>query len=372
MPCLNARVWYSRGLSNVFDALRILREADTMGELTLLASHARREVPAIRAADEGWLEPSGPISDDHFVDWCVEACRAHKVDVFVPGRRVVALSGAKDRFTAGGTRLLVPAGPTALARIDRKDEFYLDMAEEAAVAGGVALPDYRICKTVEEFDAACEALGVEHRRLCVKPVVSTFGLGFHTLVAEDDEYRRFLGGDPTPVSFASARRAIASARRPRELMVMEYLPGPERSVDCLASAGTLVTAVARVKRGEFQILETEGPAIETARAVVRRYGIDGIINVQTRDARGEARLLEANARMSGGLLYACASGVAFPYWAVRIALGWATPADVPQPRSGLRVAPTQGMIVVGEGEGPLPRVQRGTAMSLAGSASTTP
>ena len=372
MSRLKARVWYSRGLSNVYDALRILRAADTERELTLLTSHARREVPAMTVADEGWLEPPSPISDDHFVNWCVEACRAHRVDVFVPGRRVPALSGAKDRFAEVGARLLVPAGPELLARIDRKDQFYLDMADGAGLPTGVGLPDYRICKTVGEFDEACALLGADHRRLCVKPVVSTFGLGFHLLVEEDDEYRRFLGGDPTPVSFASARRAIASATRPRELMVMEYLPGPERSVDCLASAGTLITAVARVKRGEFQVLETEGPAVEAARAVVRRFEIDGIINVQTRDARGAARLLEANARMSGGLLYACASGVAFPYWAVRLALGWSLPADVPLPRSGLRVAPTQGMVVVGEGEGPLPRAQRGTAVSLAGSAFTTP
>lgn len=376
MSRLKARVWYSRGLSNVYDALRILREADTDRELTLLASHARREVPAVRAADEAWLEPASPVSDEQFVEWCVEACRKHQVDVFVPGRRVQLLSGAKARFADVGTRLLVPAGPEVLARIDRKDQFYADMAEVAFPPSAVALPDYRICKTADEFDAACASLAFDHKRLCVKPVVSTFGLGFHTLVAEDDEYRRFVGGDATPISFASARRAIAAAARPRELMVMEYLPGPERSVDCLASSGTLVTAVARVKRGEFQVLETEGPAIEAARAVVRRYGIDGIINVQTRDARGSSRLLEANARMSGGLLYACASGVAFPYWAVRLALGWSVPVDVPQPRSGLRVAPTQGMVVVGEGEGAmnraLPRVQRGSATSRAGSSSTTP
>jgi hypothetical protein len=343
-----ARIWYSRGLSNVYDALRILRESDTLGELTLLTSHARREVPAMCAADEGWLEPSA-LSDEQFVDWCVDACRTQGVDVFVPGRRVQVLSAASQRFTEVGTRLLVPAGPEALGRIDRKDHFYVDMAGH-----DVALPDYRIASTADEFDAACAALRAQHARVCVKPVVSTFGLGFHTLVEADDEYRKFLGGDPTPVSFAAARRAIAAARRPRELMVMEYLPGPERSVDCLAQAGTLVTAVSRVKRGEFQVLETEGPGIEAARAVVRRYGLDGIVNVQTRDSRGETRLLESNARMSGGLLYACASGVAFPYWAVRLALGWSGPADVPTPRAGLRVAPTQGMLVVGSGDGPMP------------------
>lgn len=334
-----ARVWYSRGLSNVYDAVRNVRAADTAGEITLLASHARHAVPALQVADERFLEPVGRLPDAEFVAWCLSACREHRVDLFVPGRRVQALSAAKAQFEQAGTRLLVPAGPEALARIDRKDQFYADMHD-------AALPDFRVCRTVPEFDAACADLA-HHRRLCVKPVVSTFGLGFHTLVQRDDPYKRFLGGDPTAISFEAARSAIASAKKPRDLLVMEYLPGPERSVDCLCQNGELVTAVSRVKRGEFQVLEIEGPGVEAARGVVKRYGLDGIVNVQTRNGRGEARLLEANARMSGGLLYACASGVVFPYWAIRLALGWSKPSEVPLPKAGVMVAATQGMVVVG-------------------------
>ncbi len=334
-----ARVWYSPGLSTAYDALRILREQDTAGELTLLASNRHAASPALAAADECWLEPSTGISDAAFVDWCLTTCRARGVDLFVPARRVKALSAAKAQFEAAGTRMLIPASPHAYARIDRKDWFYKDMADQH-------LPDFRVVRTVDQFDAACAALGATHPRLCVKPVVSIFGLGFHRIVAHDDEYRRFLGADAVPMSMESTRRALAAAKRPRDLMVMEYLPGPERSVDCLASNGELLVAVARRKRSDHQILEVEGPAIEVARAVVARYALDGIVNVQTRDARGASRLLEANARMSGGLHYACASGVAFPYWAVKLALGLATPADIPTPRGGICVAPVQAMVVL--------------------------
>lgn len=342
MP-VRARVWYSSGLSTVYNALCIIRESDPAGEFRLLASRTRAASPALNAADEWWLEPPASTSDVDFVAWCLDTCRQRGVDVFVPGRRVRALAAGRSRFDSIGTRLLVPADADALHRIDRKDLFYADMA---AGSSAVALPAFRIVRTVEQFDAACAELAVEHPQLCLKPVVSIFGLGFHRIVAQDDEYSRFLGGDAVPTSMDSARRAIAAARHPRDLMVMEYLPGPERSVDCLASNGTLVTAVARRKHADYQVLETSGPAIEAARAVVARYALDGIINVQTRDGRGAPRLLEANARMSGGLHYACASGVAFPYWSVRLAAGLATPADVPPPRGGIRVAPVQAMVVL--------------------------
>ncbi|SDX54494.1 hypothetical protein SAMN05421783_1359 [Thiocapsa roseopersicina] len=121
-------------------------------------------------------------------------------------------------------------------------------------------------------------------------------------------------------------------------MLMEYLEGPERSVDCLAHQGELVAAVARLKHGRHQSLETSGAAIEGARRLVERYRLDGIVNIQFRDTRGIPHLLEINARMAGGMLYSCAA-LNLPYWSAMLALGLAQPHDVPAPREGLRVAP---------------------------------
>lgn len=41
----NARVWFNKGLSNLYDALRLVRDADTLGEMTLLASHTSPDAP---------------------------------------------------------------------------------------------------------------------------------------------------------------------------------------------------------------------------------------------------------------------------------------------------------------------------------------
>jgi biotin carboxylase len=68
------------------------------------------------------------------------------------------------------------------------------------------------------------------------------------------------------------------------------------------------------------------------------FRLDALFNIQFRDSAGKAYLLEINPRMSGGLYCSCLSGVAFPYWAVRLALGTANPEDIPQPKVGFRVA----------------------------------
>jgi hypothetical protein len=173
--------------------------------------------------------------------------------------------------------------------------------------------------------------------------VGVFGVGFHVLVEKYDAYEALMGGHGPAVGVEAFRTALASARKPRRLLLMEYLPGPERSVDVLAHDGTLVTAIARRKQRGFQVLETSGEAIEVARAIVARHRLNGLVNVQTRDGRGTPRLLELNARMSGGLLYACASGVNLPWWSVALALGLASVSDVTRPQGGLHIAPVVGV-----------------------------
>jgi alkylated DNA nucleotide flippase Atl1 len=241
--------------------------------------------------------------------------------------------------------VLVAATPEVYALVQRKDRVYQELAGEE-----IALPDWRVVRTAEEFDQACAELGQQHKRLCIKPAASIFGLGFHTLVESDDPYARMLGQDPTPLARDTCRRLIAEAKSPRPVLVMEYLPGPERSVDCLVREGRLVVAISRRKHASYQVLETEGPAIEAARAVVRRLQLNGVVNVQTRDTRGRPYLLEVNARMAGGVLYSALSGTALPWWSIALELGLAREEDIPAPRAGLRVAPITGAVALGMAE----------------------
>src|SRR5262249_51928125 len=107
-----------------------------------------------------------------------------------------------------------------------------------------------------------------------------------------------------------------------------------------AQNGVLLRCVVRVKAAasEFgQLLEDNPRVEELTRRLAARLRLDGVFNVQFRDSEGVPYLLEVNPRMSGGLHYACLSGVAFPYWAARVALGTATPDDIPRPQTGLRV-----------------------------------
>jgi hypothetical protein len=332
-------VWYNRGLSNTYDALTIIKAADKAGQFTLRASHTDPNAAALTAADAVSVEPSG-LENGAYVDWCLEQCRAHSVGIFVPQRRREVIVAQRDAFAAEGVLLSVMAGPEVMGIVDRKHELYSDLAGTE-----VPIPRYTVFHSVAEFDAAVVALEAECGSLCVKPCVGVYGAGFRRLEREGCDFRRLLSGDNTGISFTAFRAALAGSAQDRAMMLMEYLPEVERSVDVLAHHGTLVRAVARAKSTGHQVLETEGPSLEIASFLTDKYGLDGIFNLQTKEKDGVPYLLEINSRMSGGLLYACLSGVAFPYWNLMLTAGFASPQDVPAAVAGCKVAPVQGCII---------------------------
>jgi biotin carboxylase len=337
-------IWLNKNLSSTFNVIETLRAARQNETFRILASHTNPDAPALRISDLKEVEPRGP-SETSYLDFCEEIIRRHRVDVFIPGKMLRPIVRARQRLEAAGARLVYAAEAETLAVLENKARLY------AAIPPGlVPVPEHRVVNDLAGFDAAYAWLRDNQHTVCFKPAVSMFGLGFHVVMQSGRAIDRLLGGNPIKIGLAETRRFFGEQPSFRDVMVMQYLPGPERSVDCLAQAGQLVCCVVRRKpmgSEGAQVLE-ENPAIEEwVRRLTSHFRLQGVFNVQFRDGpsspqpgsspAGSSYLLEINPRMSGGLHYACLSGVAFPYWAVRLALETAQPEDVPRPRTGVRV-----------------------------------
>jgi len=337
-------IWLNKNLSSMFNVIETLRGARRNETFRILASHTSADAPALRISDLAEVEPRGP-GEASYLDFCEKVIRKHQVDVFIPGKMLREIVRARQRFEALGVRLVYAADAETLKLLENKARLY------AAIPPGLApVPEHRVINDLAGFDAAYAWLrghdgvgrdGVGRERIvCFKPAVSMFGLGFRVLTESGRAIDRLLGGDSIKIGLAEARRYLGEQARFRDVMVMQYLPGPERSVDCLAHDGKLVCCVVRRKPtgGEgAQALEDNPAIVELTRRLTSHFRLQGVFNIQFRDCDGTPYLLEINPRMSGGLHYACLSGVAFPYWAVRLALETAQADDVPRPRTGIRV-----------------------------------
>lgn len=133
------------------------------------------------------------------------------------------------------------------------------------------------------------------------------------------------------------RAALEALPVDEGLIVQEFLPGEEYSVDVIADAsGHVVAAVprtrARVDSGVAIAGRTlhDPELIETATVIAEAIGLVGVANVQLRrDRAGRAMLLEVNPRFPGALPLTIAAGVDIPSLVADLFLGNTLPRDIP-------------------------------------------
>ncbi|WP_137172345.1 ATP-grasp domain-containing protein [Massilia sp. HP4] len=329
------RVWYNRTFSSVNAAIKLIREADTEGRFTIIHSNANRHAPAARLAHEFHVEPTG-LKGDAYVDWCLTFCRDHGIDVFVPGREATTLAAEHARFADVGTRVLSAAPPAQLKRIHDKADFYA-----ATVLPDAPVAAFRPFENLEQFDAAYAELRPHYKKLCIKPAHGIYGLGFAIVDEERSSAALLMKGVEYHIGYQDLRRGLADMDTFPTMLLMEFLDGPEYSVDCVGDHGRLVSAVVRRKlpqAGSGQLIDMRQDILDATATLAADYQLNGVFNAQFREGGGRPRLLEINPRMSGGIGMACLAGPNLPYIALRgFACGY-DDLDIPTPRHGMRVA----------------------------------
>ncbi len=328
------RVWYNRTFSSIYAAIRLIREADTAQRFTIIHSNANRHTPAARLAHEFHGEPVG-LEPAAYVEWCLEFCRKQRIDIFVPGREATTLAAQHARFLEIGTRVLSAATPQKLQLMHDKAGFYAETdLPQAPVA------EFRRFDNLGQFDAAWAELRPRHAKLCIKPARGIYGIGFAIVDEERSSAALLLAGVEYHIGYQDLRRGLAELKAFRTMLLMEFLEGAEYSVDCVGDNGRLVAAVARRKpaqAGSGQLIDMRPEIVEATAKLAADYGLNGIFNVQFREAGGKPRLLEINPRMSGGIGMACAAGPNLPWIALKgFADGFDT-VEVAPVRNGMRV-----------------------------------
>jgi hypothetical protein len=211
------------------------------------------------------------------------------------------------------------------------------------------VPRYLPARSLEELSSAVATLQGEMPVVCFKPAVGIFGVGFKILKTPENAHLLADVDHHLLTDLDTALRDLGQTERFRSQIVLAYLPDEERSVDCLAHEGRLVRCVVRYELADgSRALESNPRVEEYTRRLTERFHLSGLFNAQFKDHEGTPYVLEINARMSGGIAMTCLSGVSLPYWALRLAMGACTEADIPQPKTGLRVAEIAQAVVLGD------------------------
>ncbi len=331
------RVWFNKTFSSVAAAIRLIREADESFHYYIICSNTNPHAAAFPAANESFLEPAG-LNGDDYIRWCLEFCRKNGIDIFIPGKEASLVSAARDQFSAQGTRVMCAASQEVLHLLHDKAKFYETVQLPLAPPA-----DFRVFENLSQFEESYCELRAFHPKLCIKPSVSVYGLGFSVVDEVRSSAELLLQGVPYHIGLDDLRRGFAIMGDFRKMLVMEYLDGSEYSVDCIGDTGRLICAIPRKKSpqaGRGQVIELRQDILECSRLLTETYQLSGIFNIQFRERRSGLGLLEINPRMSGGISMACLAGPNLPYLALTgFDRGYAN-IFIPNIRDSIRVAET--------------------------------
>ncbi|MFZ1301984.1 MAG: ATP-grasp domain-containing protein [Candidatus Microsaccharimonas sp.] len=141
--------------------------------------------------------------------------------------------------------------------------------------------------------------------VCIKPVIGVNGEGYWRLsetagisLLNNPEQRTIH-----PDVYMEALAIEEEEKGPQRMVLMDYLPGPEVSVDLLTWNGEPLIHAARTKSATEpkQRIQSEHEVTEHSHDLARRLGFHGIISLQYRlDTEGNWKILEINPRPAGG------------------------------------------------------------------------
>ena len=310
------RIWMNHWFSTAVNIIDLLR-ADGM-PLHVIGTN-EHEFSVIRnSCDEWYREPV--LKDDEYVEYCLQFCREHGVEVFMPRRGMLCLSKNKARFEAEGVKVMLD-DYGIVSVLNHKQDAYRYFREN----GIGTVPDHYIVETVENFRAAYGELAARYGQVCFKFVRDEGGKSFRLIDNQRKGYTALFKKQNTRMTLEDVLAALGERETFAPLMVMPFLPGDEISVDCLDTRQGLI-ALPRVKGYEAYETVAYDPAIlAVCGDFQRKAGLRCPYNIQFKYLDGVPYFLEVNTRMSGGVQMACAvSGVNLPQTALKKMLGMDT------------------------------------------------
>jgi len=289
--------------------------------------------------DGSCVVPPGRAKE--FVPEMLKIVKNEGIDVILPlaTYELQSLAESIDLFEHLGTKVMV-SDADRLAIVNNKGEITRQLSEF-----GLPAPSSFMVETISDFIEAVRALGYPRRPVCFKPQLGKGSIGFRVLNEDVDKFDLLFNHKPENVitTLEEILPILETRRSIPKLIVSEYLPGKEYSVDVLCKKGQCYFIIPR-SRDQIKLgisftgtVVKEDQLIEQSETIVQKMNLSYNINLQFKyDDEGTPKLIEINPRMSGTIFLCVAAGVNLPYLGVKLALN----EDIPrlEPKWGTKLS----------------------------------
>lgn len=268
-----------------------------------------------------------PRGDDpSYVNVLLEICKKEKVDIVLPIMSVElnALAENRDKFAKEGILVSVSEKEALHIANDKLALFNYMQKNDLPCA------EYRAVSNIEELKKAVYDLGYPQKKVCVKATHGSGSRGFRILDAKKSKFDMFIHEKPSSsyVTLEELISIFSECNKIPEMMVMEYLPGAEYTVDLLADRGHVLYNCCRKSTNMENSIMLDGvivdnkQVLELCKNVTEKLQLDGNIGFDVKERLdGTPMIMECNPRITAGIPAFAAAGVNLPYLCVKKLLG---------------------------------------------------
>ena len=312
------------GAPGIRGTLRALKPLSEEFKLKTIAIDANP-----RSIGKQWVDSfySVPKADDpNYFDCLEKVIKTEQVDLIIPQTtlEIAFLSKKKALLESHGTQVMV-SSPEAIEIANNKGSLL-----EVFKSLNLPYPEYAICSTRADFLHAIKSLGYPDYPVAIKPTVSNGMRGFRVLTEKHWNLERFLSEKPsgTEINLNDLLKILDSGTHWPELLVTEYLPGHEYSVDVFMGQKCQF-AIPRLRENirsgiSFSNrLEHHQDMEEWSLQVAEHIGLRYAVGFQYKlDRFGTPKVLESNPRIQGTMVASMYSGANIIAMAVKELLGF--------------------------------------------------
>ncbi len=310
------------GAPGIAGSISALRNNPDKRPFRIVTTDINDNVPGKYIADVFHVVPA-PESDG-YLPTLLDLIEKENISVILPQttREIAVLSQNIDILEKTGTRVVVSSSEAIETANDKY--LLLKKAEEC----GVPCPEYILTDSRVSLLAAFEALGYPRKKVVVKPRVSNGMRGLRIVTEEPWTVSDFLERKPDGSEIRrDALLDILDNGDWPELIVSEYLPGKEYTIDAFRGA----KGMAVIPRVRDQIrsgitfattVDLRRDLVDYSEKLAESIGLRFCFGFQFKLSKdGVPHLLESNPRVQGTMAASSYAGFNMIYYAVMEALG---------------------------------------------------
>lgn len=291
-------VWFNHWFSTSYYFMESLKKFRS--DIKIIASSENEDAVYKLIADEFYVEPA--YNRDTYLDYCINFCKEHDIDVFFCRRCTDLFVGSKE---FGKTKIICMDDLDLFSTLNSK----FSTAEWFKENITSCVPEIYLCNTVDEFIAAYNTLSAKGEKVCIKLDKDEGGMSYKLIEDRPANFGQISTNNGMVFSFDYTCNCLKEMTKP--IVVMPYLSGKELSIDCIGTKDGLV-AVERTKTGRITTLNTmPSEALNIAQKFYNKTKMQVPFNIQFRYHNDKLYLLEVNTRLTGGSYQSREIGVDF-------------------------------------------------------------